>query len=361
MTTNPRLVIGIPLYRGGTHFREALESILGQDFRDLRVVVTDDGGDSAGNEIVSEYLRLDSRLHYVRNERRLGMIFNWRKAFEQARALYPDAPYFAWGSDHDVWHPHWASALIEELDSDPSAVLAYPRNLGIDAGGRPLLPGAKAGFQTAGVVSSWRRLRMAVADMAAGNMVYGLFRADALAACGIYPAVLLPDRLLLAKLALHGAFREVPRTLWYRRFLVGVRPSVMRQRASFFPEGTPAYARLPWWLVHGIAMTRALVLRGEGKPAVNRLRGLAYAVGYFFLTVDFHLGRRKHRFDRSWRRRRKRLRKFRKRVRGTVARRVRYAARAARRSRRRVLGYTRRLRRGFRHLRHVRRVRGGAR
>lgn len=357
--SQPRVVIGVPLYQGGPHFRETLESLLSQDFRDLRIVITDEGGEPEAAELIKEYRSVDNRIEYARNPERLGMIFNWRAAFELGREQFPEAEYFAWASDHDVWHPYWVSSLVAELDRSDSVVAAYPRVHGVDLQGEPLLPGANAGFSTLGERSPSRRLAAAVDKMAAGNMVYALFRATTLAECGVFPIVLLPDRLLLAKLALKGEFAAVPHVLWYRRF-VGIRPSLDRQRAAFFPRGIPAYARLPWWLIHGAAMVLALAWRGEGRPTVGRIRGLFYALEYFGLTLRFHLKRRQRRMSRDLHRFRKRLRRRRQAARKALARVIRSAQRRyalAKRLDRRLKQLRRQLRRLRKRLRLRTRIR----
>jgi hypothetical protein len=73
---------------------------------------------------------------------------------------------------------------------------------------------------------------------------------DALRRCGAYPATLLPDRLLLARLALEGEFLQVDRPLWFRRYRHGVTHSLGRQRRSLFGAHVPLRARLPWWVAH---------------------------------------------------------------------------------------------------------------
>src|SRR5207249_94275 len=98
--------------------------------------------------------------------------------------------------------------------------------------------------------------------MSAGNMVYGLYRADAIARCGVFRPVLLPDRLLLLELALIGEFVQIPETLWYRRFARKV--TLKRQRASLFARHPPLYTRVPWWLVHAAVLAR----RGKIAPAL---------------------------------------------------------------------------------------------
>ena len=61
--------------------------------------------------------------------------------------------------------------------------------------------------------------------------------------------MLVPDRLLLTELALYGQFKQVPQVLWFRRWY-GRIFSLGRQRTSFFPDGRPLYAYVPWWISH---------------------------------------------------------------------------------------------------------------
>ena len=101
---------------------------------------------------------------------------------------------------------------------------------------------------TTGEPDPLRRLRRAYRCMVAGDMIYGLVRADALARVGTYRSVLVPDRLLLSELALLGEFVQVPRVLWERRF-VGL-ADLERQKRAFWPDGAPASTRAPWWVTH---------------------------------------------------------------------------------------------------------------
>jgi hypothetical protein len=231
----------------------------------------------------------------VRNERRLGLIGTWRVAFEQARAAFPEAPYFAWGSDHDLWDPEWLAALVEALEAAPEAVLAYPESVRLMEDGETRQ--AARIFDTAGVRSPLRRLMRCAARMSAGNMVYGLFRADALERVGPFPAVIGPDRLLLAQLSLFGEFRQVRRVLWRRRFVSRVNPR--RQRGSFFPdERAPSHAYVPWFLVHGWILFSRYAVHGEGLPEVGRATG---AAGAFSYTVRSGLGRLGRRLSTPYR------------------------------------------------------------
>jgi hypothetical protein len=106
-------------------------------------------------------------------------------------------------------------------------------------------------------------------------MVYGLFRTTALERVGAFPRVLAPDRLLLAQLALHGTFLQVPDRLWSRRR--ETRFSLERQRESLFGSRPPWYARLPWWCQHVAVFSRNVGLREHtavGRGPAARLSAL---------------------------------------------------------------------------------------
>jgi hypothetical protein len=272
VSRGPALVIGLPLYGRGEHLEEALESLLSQTRRDLAIVVTDDGADPAAGEVLERCG--DRRVHYRSNERRLGLIGNWRRAFEFAGEMYPNAAFFAWGSDHDAWHPRWAERTLELLEREPAAVLAYPRTYRMDQNGSTLST-KNWTFTTAGIEDPSARVRAAVRGMSAGNMVYGIYRAEALERAGVFRYALLPDRLLLTELSVQGHLLQVDERLFYRR--VTEPPSLERQRAAFWPGGHPAWARLPWPWQHIAILTKQLASGGgrDDLAHAGRLRIIA--------------------------------------------------------------------------------------
>jgi glycosyltransferase involved in cell wall biosynthesis len=252
----PLAVIGVPVHNGTAHLEEALDSLAAQTLPALRVVLLDDCSTDGSYELARARAATD-QLVVERNERRQGLSGSWARVFELATARYPAAPYFAWGSDHDVWHPEWLEALAAELERSPAAVLAYPLVRAIEEDGSPRRRRVTR-FETRDQLDRLARLRAATAGMRAGDMVYGLYRVDALRRCGGFPSALLPDRLLLARLALEGEFVQVDRELWQRRYRSGVRPSFARQRRTLFASPTPRRAYLPWWVPHAALFFQSL-------------------------------------------------------------------------------------------------------
>ena len=285
--SSPRVVIGAPLYNHASHLPEALESLLTQTQREFRLVCVDDHSTDATGEVVQSYAARDPRIVYRRNPKRLGMIDNWRHAFDLALEDSPDAEFFAWASDHDIWHPRWLQALVDVLDQYPDVVLAYPRNRRVRRSGG-LTDKAHWEFDTFGLDDERVRFKRTMRHMSAGNMIYGLCRVDALRRAGVFRHVLVPDRLLLMELALEGQFKQVPELLWFRRWFGRVF-SLRRQRRAFFPNGRPLYAFVPWWISHAAALTWVLGVRAERRPEIGRWSGVRLGVRYLRQAGLLHL------------------------------------------------------------------------
>ena len=283
----PRVVIGVPLYNHADDLPEALESLLNQSYREFRLVCVDDQSTDGTADMVRRYAAQDDRIVYTRNPARLGMIDNWRRVFDLALEYAPEAEYFAWASDHDIWEPGWLATLTEVLDRHPRVVLAYPRNRRIEPDGT-LYTRRPWEFDTAGV-DDWRvRFKRTMRHMSAGNMVYGLGRVDAIRRAGVFRRVLVPDRLLMMELALEGQFRQVPEVLWFRR-VYGHAFSLQRQYRAFFPRGRPLYTYVPWWIGHAAALTWLLGVRAERAPAIGRWAGFRLGGVYLWMAGLMYL------------------------------------------------------------------------
>ena len=312
----PRTVIAAPLRNQVDHMTAALDSLLAQTERDFALVLVDDLSNEDTARMARSYCDRDPRVHYQRNETRLGLVGNWRRCFELARELHPDAEYFAWASDHDLWQPRWLEAMVKALDGRPEVVLAYPTTERISADGQ--VSHTRGGCETLDVADAGTRLQRAHSDMHAGDMVYGLIRAGCLERAGVFRHVLEPDRLVLAELAVQGQFAHVPERLWQRRFLKTA--SRARQRRAIFPGRRPAHSWLPPSLVRPIVFLWVYVVRGAGRPDVSRRRGLALAWTYAVLSLVHVTRRRLAVMGKKLRRARKSLARKRKRARRRIRR-----------------------------------------
>jgi len=336
----PKAVIAAPLYNGAEFLPHAVESLLGQTDPDLALVLVDDCSTDATESIAQAFARADPRVSFDRNATRLGLLENTRKAHRLARELHPGAQYFAFASDHDLWHPSWLAQLAAALEAHEDAVLAYPLVQRIDENGEIVSRRRIKSFDTVGFASARARFMATLNQTGGGDMIYGLFRAEELGEVGTYRRLLRPDPLLLAELALRGEFVQVPEVLWSRRF---ERPATLRrQRAAFFPDGPPPGAYLPWWLAHAATILWDYGLRGTGRPRIARGEGaglavLAFCIGVWRQAAHRTLIPRKS-FMRQLRRAPAGVRRQRRKLRRAVRTLSKTARRRGRRTRKRVLG-----------------------
>jgi len=272
LTESPKVVLGLPAFNRPDSLPRTLESLLSQTYRDFALVIVDDAPSAEVESIVQRYAREYPQVSYAANSRHLGMVGNWRRAFEHARAMYPTSEYFGWVSDHDVWHARWLEAMVAVLDREPHVVVAYSESLRMLPNDARL---EKKGFQTAGMRRPWKRLALSAQHMLSGDMIYGLMRTSALESAGVFRHVVTPDRQILLALSLFGEVRQVPEVLWYREFARHF--DLRRQRAVFFPNGTPLYAYLPSHLQHCATLGWDFGIRGRGRPTFGRIVGLSYA------------------------------------------------------------------------------------
>lgn len=296
MTNSPKICFGMVLFNNDKYLLKAINSILSQTYQDFQVVACDDCSTDNSETIVRDYASRDERITYLRNEQRLGMILNKRKAFLEARKRGAD--YFAWASDHDVWHPKWLNEHVEVLDKQPDVVLTYPLTLAIGPGGERLSDSPNGTlFDTFGM-SKLERTRAVCNNMTgAGNMVYGLYRASTLEKCGVFPYCTMPDRLLLLKLSVYGSFKQVNKILWYRRYLKRQQDfmsEVERQCFTLFAVGkAPWYCRFPI-LTQTIKLVSDLSLFPQSHNYSNAW------LGFYMAYLHFRRKRRFVRRELSW-------------------------------------------------------------
>jgi hypothetical protein len=276
---SPRVVLGMTLYNNAGHLPHAMESLLAQTYSDFALLLLDDASSDATETVARQYVERDSRVRFIRHETRQAMIATWREAAENAAREWPLAPYFAWVSDHDWWHPRWLERLVAELDADPGAVLAYPITRRVSASGAELEKGPRL-FDTttcADLDARWRHF--CHEGVGSGDMIYGLMRAGALQRAGTFRPVLRPDRLLIVELNLQGRIRQVPEVLWYRRQSEGT--SVERQRTTLMLPGTePRGFSWPPWLQHTAILWREYAARQPRPLPLTRTQWAGMLLRY---------------------------------------------------------------------------------
>jgi glycosyltransferase involved in cell wall biosynthesis len=209
----PLVSIGVPLHNGERYLREALDSLLAQDYSNLEVVISDNASSDATQRICEEYAARDCRVAYHRVDQNMGAIWNFNHVFELTRG-----EYFMWAAYDDLRAPRFVSACVDALKERPEAVMCCTLIDFIDEEGRPLQTGlvAYAGGPTG--KSRIERVRE-IAHGEAWFGVYGLARRSVLETVRRATPTWGFDVVLLLEMCLLGPVRVLPDRLFsYRLF-----------------------------------------------------------------------------------------------------------------------------------------------
>ncbi len=120
--------IVVPTFARPAYLRQAIASVVGQEWTDWELVVYDDGGMPESRGVVAAFA--DERITYHLNQRRLGVGGNKLAGWQAARGTY-----FANLDDDDVWEPRFLSTLVAALEADPTLAIAFGSQRIIDEHG----------------------------------------------------------------------------------------------------------------------------------------------------------------------------------------------------------------------------------
>ena len=114
---NPLVSVGIPTYNRPESLRRTLESITGQTYKNLEIIVSDNCSPAPETEaVVREFIAKDKRIQYYRQEENEGIAFNWHFVLKKATG-----EYFMWVADDDYWNCDSVSILLREFEKSPES------------------------------------------------------------------------------------------------------------------------------------------------------------------------------------------------------------------------------------------------
>ena len=240
---HPLVSIGMPVYNEEAYIMRALDSLLGQTYKNFELIISDNASTDRTQEICLEYTARDKRVRYYRNEMNMGAIWNSNRVFELSTG-----EYFMLAGAHDLWSNNYVRSCLETLGNDSSVVVAYPRTIWIDENNNEL--NIKSGFtdtRGCGVLS-----RFILTLWTNQHAIYGVIRSDALKKTHLNRQIVGSDAVLLGELSLLGEFAHVPGAVWYRRKNredETADQALERYRRMLFSSEKYAKAKLPHWKI----------------------------------------------------------------------------------------------------------------
>lgn len=194
--TRPLVSLVVPAYNAEAYLRQAIDSVLAQDYEPLELIVLDDGSTDGTREILAGYgerVRWDSHPNMGQ-----GATLNKGWAMSSGELL-------GYLSADDILLPAAVSTAVHALQADPGLVLVYPDFELLDSSGRPVRRVQVLDYDYRAMVLDW------VCIPGPG----ALFRRAAALTAGPWdPSLRLsPDYDFWLRLGLLGRGRRLPQVL----------------------------------------------------------------------------------------------------------------------------------------------------
>ena len=130
----PKVSVIVPNYNHAPYLERRLDSILGQTYQDLEVILLDDCSTDNSAEFLHRYQDNPKVSHVVVNEHNSGSTFKqWERGFALAQGEY------IWIAESDDWcEKNLLETLVPALETDPTVTLSFCQCQLIDDSGKKL-------------------------------------------------------------------------------------------------------------------------------------------------------------------------------------------------------------------------------
>ncbi|MFN2123668.1 MAG: glycosyltransferase family 2 protein, partial [Candidatus Promineifilaceae bacterium] len=243
--------IGLPVFNGEDYIAQAIESVVNQTYSFLELIISDNGSCDATETICRNYAAHDGRVRYYRSKVNLGASWNYNRTVDLARGKY-----FRWLAHDDALDPTLVEKSVSVLEESPGVILCFTWTKDIDGDGKEIAV-KKSTRKYADDDRSVRFFSLGLGHPIHNcEEVFGLVRTKDLRQTPIIANYSDSDRTLLARLALQGAFYEIPEPLFLHRLhdrsSVKMYPEDDMRMIWFDPtkEGKPVFPT--WRQVHDL-------------------------------------------------------------------------------------------------------------
>jgi len=212
----PLVTVGMPVYNGERYIRQALDSLLAQDYSNIEFIISDNASTDHTAKICLEYAANDSRITFVQNNGNIGAEANFERVLELAAG-----EYFMWAAHDDLWDNAYVSECIAKLQERPDTVLCCSSLRFIDKDGA-IINQDYDGYDNPDLTNPAASDRVKTLISRKGwYAIYGLIKSsvlkEALRKVRKTRNKYGYDVILLLQLCLIGPFCKVPNILFYYR------------------------------------------------------------------------------------------------------------------------------------------------
>ena len=110
MEESKKVAVVMSTYNGAKYLKEQIDSILNQTYKNIELVIRDDGSNDKTVEIIENYQKKNANIKLITGKN-LGFI---KSFFELLRVV--EADYYAYSDQDDVWMPNKIELAVTELN-----------------------------------------------------------------------------------------------------------------------------------------------------------------------------------------------------------------------------------------------------
>lgn len=212
----PKVSVLMGVYNNADTVNDSIDSILKQTFTDWEFIICDDGSNDNTEQIIEEYIKNDSRIKLIKNDKNQGLPFTLNKCIAAA-----SGEYCARMDGDDTCDPCRLQKQVDFLDSHNEYGFVSTRMTRYDEIGI---------YQIPEKIASYEPTKM---DLIKGS-----------------PYCHAPVMIRKAVYEMVGGYRDIPQTqgvedydLWFRLFSLGVKGYILQEPLYHMFDGRAAAKR----------------------------------------------------------------------------------------------------------------------
>jgi len=132
MKKTPKLSIIMPTYNRAQFIKDAIDSVLSQDYKDFELIIINDGSTDNTREIVEKYQKSDPRIIYLEQKNK-GEYATMNRGFSLAKGRY-----ITFVHSDDISAPDSLGSRVKCLDENPEIDIVHGNLVKIDMSGREI-------------------------------------------------------------------------------------------------------------------------------------------------------------------------------------------------------------------------------
>lgn len=270
----PLVSIGIPTYNRALLLKQAIESVINQDYQNVEIIVSDNGSLDETEAICLSYANKSEQFRYIRHPNNLGPQENFREVLRNASGRF-----FMWLGDDDWIDPSYISTCIHQLISNPAMALVSgtPKYY---SKGKKLYDGRVFNLLHD---SRWQRVISYYNQVSDNGMFYGIMPTALIRQIEI-PRKMGADWIMIASIAFFGKIKMMDCASIHRE--IGATVSFQEIGVQF---SVPQFERDYPYITIAIFAFRDISCKSPIYKSMGRVSRYSVAICVFLVIVYQHI------------------------------------------------------------------------